>query len=154
VLPAEPPELSEDDLTGIAIAEHTGYYRRRLRAGLSGESVVSWDELPPDRRQWVLDELRTQLAQLEDVAFERVGLVGLYQAWQVTEPVVIRTKEGRATARPGDWVVESPGGERWPVRNKQFRWSYRPAGRARPDRAGQATATAAASSSTPPASSS
>ena len=219
-------ELSEDDLTGVAIAEHTRYYRRRLRAGLTGESVVSWDELPPDRRQWVLDELRTQLAQLEDVgfvpvvpaggppraaAFERVGLVeasqlsaplawtthageqmrgtagdwrvvdgagnvrtvtdpdfqssheplgdgrwrrvGLYQAWQVTEPVVIRTKEGRATARPGDWVVESPGGERWPVRNKQFRWSYRPAGRARL-RPGQATATAAASSSTPPASSS
>jgi hypothetical protein len=220
-------ELSEGDLTGIAIAEHMRWYRRRLRAGLDGESVVSWDELPPDRRQGVIDHLRTQLAQLEDVgfvpvvpaggppeaaSFERVGLVeasqlsgplawtthageqmrgtagdwrvtdgagnvrtvtdpdfqssheplgdgrwrrvGSYQAWRVSEAVVIRTKEGRATARPGDWVVESPGGERWPVRNAQFGWSYRPILLDRPGRADQASATAAASSSTPPASSS
>jgi hypothetical protein len=220
-------ELSEGDLTGIAIAEHMRWYRRRLRAGLSGESVVSWDELPADRRQGVIDHLRTQLAQLEDVgfvpvvpsggppeaaSFERVGLVeasqlsaplawtthageqmrgtagdwrvidgagnvrtvtdpdfqssheplgdgrwrrvGSYQAWRVTEAVVIRTKEGRATAWPGDWVVESPGGERWPVRDAQFRWSYRPIPLDRPGLADQASTTAAASSSTPPTSSS
>ncbi len=35
--------------------------------------------------------------------------VGTYLAWQVSEAVVIRTKEGKATARPGDWVVEGPG---------------------------------------------
>jgi hypothetical protein len=44
-------------------------------------------------------------------------------ARQVREAVVIRTKEGHATASPGDWVVEGPGGERWPVRAEQFRES-------------------------------
>jgi hypothetical protein len=52
--------------------------------------------------------------------------VGTYLAWQVSEAVVVRTKEGRATARPGDWVVEAPAGERWPVKSEQFKWSYRP----------------------------
>jgi hypothetical protein len=78
--------------------------------------------------------------------------VGSYLAWQVSEAVVIRTKEGRTTARPGDWVVEAPTGERWPVKDDQFRWSYRssgdaPAPPARPDRAIQPAAT---SSSTAP----
>ena len=53
--------------------------------------------------------------------------VGRHLAWQVGEAVVVRTKEGKATARPGDWIVEAPTGERWPVRDDQFRWSYRPA---------------------------
>jgi hypothetical protein len=227
VPPGSMVELSEADLAAIAAAEHTRWYQRRQRAGLAGESVVSWAELPPDRRDRVHEHLRTQLAQLEDVgfvpvvpaggppeaaSFERVGLVeasqlsaplawtthageqmrgtagdwrvidgagnvrtvtdpdfqssheplgdgrwrrvGSYQAWRVTEAVVIRTKEGRATARPGDWVVESPGGERWPVRNAQFCWSYRPLPLDRPGRPGQASTPAAASSSTPPASSS
>jgi hypothetical protein len=52
---------------------------------------------------------------------------GIYRAWRVWETVVVRTKEGKATARPGDWVVEAPAGERWPVKDEQFRWSYRPA---------------------------
>ena len=47
-----------------------------------------------------------------------------------SEAVVVRTKEGKATARPGDWVVEAPTGERWPVRDEQFGWSYRPSGTA------------------------
>ena len=71
--------------------------------------------------------------------------VGRHRAWQVAEAVVIRTKEGKATAHPGDWVVESPAGERWPVSDVQFRWSYRPAF---PEKQ---SAPAAASSSTPPA---
>ena len=60
--------------------------------------------------------------------------VGSFLAWQVSETVVVRTKEGKATARPGDWVVEAPTGERWPVRDAQFRWSYKRSGEA----AGQA----------------
>jgi hypothetical protein len=53
--------------------------------------------------------------------------VGRHLAWQVGEAVVVRTKEGKATARPGDWIVEAPTGERWPVRDDQFSWTYRPA---------------------------
>jgi hypothetical protein len=192
-------ELSEAELSAIAVAEHSRWLRRRLAAGEAGENVVPWEELPPRMRSDVSRHLCSQLAQLEDVGFlpvvpvggppgaarfERVGLVrasqlteplawtnhageqlhgyagdwrviddagnlrtvtdpdfqssheptgdgrwrriGTYVAWQVSETVVVRTKEGKATARPGDWVVEAPTGERWPVRDEQFQWSYRP----------------------------
>jgi hypothetical protein len=78
--------------------------------------------------------------------------VGSYLAWQVSEALVVRTKEGKATARPGDWVVEAPTGERWPVRDSQFRWSYRRSGTALdlPDLPDQVSTQAAASSSTAP----
>jgi hypothetical protein len=219
-------ELSEEDLTRIAVAEHTRWLQRRLAAGQVGENVVPWEELSPGMRSDVCDHLRSQLSQLEDVGFlpavpvggppaaarfERVGSVrasqltepltwtnhageqmhgyagdwrviddagnlrtvtdpdfqsshepaddgrwrrvGSFLAWQVSETVVIRTKEGRATARPGDWVVEAPTGERWPVRDEQFRWSYRPSrnGPDRPVPLDQASTQAAPSSSTAPA---
>jgi hypothetical protein len=35
--------------------------------------------------------------------------------------------EGKAIARPGDWVVEGFRGERWPVADDQFRRTYRTA---------------------------
>jgi hypothetical protein len=203
VPPGSIVELSEEDLTRITIAEHTRWLLRRLAAGESGESVVPWAELSPGVRGGAIGQLRSQLAQLEDVGFvpvipaggpptaarfERVGLVrasqlteplawtnhageqmhgyagdwrviddagnlrtvtdpdfqssheptgdgrwrrvGTYLAWQVSEAVAVRTKEGKATAFPGDWVVEAPAGERWPVKNKQFNWSYQ---RHRPD---------------------
>jgi hypothetical protein len=78
--------------------------------------------------------------------------VGTYLAWQVSEAVVVRTKEGNATARPGDWVVEAPRGERWPVKDEQFRWSYRPSPSLPdlPALADQASTPAATSSSTAP----
>jgi hypothetical protein len=49
---------------------------------------------------------------------------GNYRAWRVSQAVVLRTREGRATALPGDWVVEGARGERWPVTDDQFRRSY------------------------------
>ena len=190
-------ELSEEDLTHVACAEHTRWQQRRTATGRNGEFVVPWTELPASFREEQRDYLRLQLARLEDVGFipaipvggppgaaffERVGdieasqlseplawtnggeqmhgfagdwrvtddagnvrtvtdpdfqssheplgggrwrRVGRHRAWQVREAVVIRTKEGKATARPGDWVVEAPTGERWPVRDDQFRSSYR-----------------------------
>jgi hypothetical protein len=51
--------------------------------------------------------------------------VGLFIAWRTSEALVIRTKEGRATASPGDWVVEGDLGERWPISDQQFRRTYR-----------------------------
>lgn len=91
-------------------------------------------------------EFRSSHVRLGDGRWQRVGV---FRAWQVTEAVVLRTKEGSATARPGDWVVEGPGGERWPVSDGQFRRSYR-LRQDRPATAGQASATAAISSSTAP----
>lgn len=49
---------------------------------------------------------------------------GNYRAWRVSQAVVLRTREGCATALPGDWVVEGVRGERWPVTDDQFRRSY------------------------------
>jgi hypothetical protein len=57
---------------------------------------------------------------------DRWRRVGAYRAWQVTEAVVVGTKEGKATALPGDWVVEAPTGERWPVGDRAFYQNYRP----------------------------
>ena len=78
--------------------------------------------------------------------------IGVYRAWQVEQAVVVRTKEGKATAQRGDWIVEAPTGERWPVRDEQFGWSYRPSPdqARRPGPPDQAIATAAVSSSTAP----
>jgi hypothetical protein len=192
-------ELSDKELTQVAIAEHSRWVDRRLAAGQTGGKVVPWEELSPHMRRDETRYLRSQLSQLEAVGFvpmvpvegppnaaarrfERIGLVqasvlsepltwttcageemrgepgdwrviddegnlrtvtdpefrsshepagngrwrrvGAYLAWQVSEAVVIRTREGNATARPGDWVVQAPGGERWPVEDSQFRWTY------------------------------
>ena len=130
---------------------------RRLAARLHW-TLPSGEELLGDAGDWhVVDgdgtartvsdsEFRSSHARLEDGRWQRVGV---FRAWQVAEAVVLRTKEGSATARPGDWVVEGPGGERWPVSDRQFRRSYRP----RQDRAaaaGQASAAATINSSTAP----
>jgi len=50
---------------------------------------------------------------------------GVFLAWQVTEATVVRTLEGPSTAGAGAWIVESPGGERWPVPDGQFQQGYR-----------------------------
>jgi hypothetical protein len=218
-------ELSEEELTRIASAEHTRWLCGRLAAGQTGPNLVPWAELPPSVRSGITRHHRSQLAQLEDVgfvpvvpkggpptarSFERVGLVwasqlteplawinhageqmhgyagdwrvtdeagnlrtvcdpdfqssheptgdgswrrvGTFVAWQVSEEVVVRTKEGKATARPDDWVVEAPTGERWPVKNDQFRCSYRPSLNSPdlPDPPEQASTPAATTSSTAP----
>ena len=64
------------------------------------------------------------LVSHELVADDLWRRVGAFLAWQVSEAVVVRTKEGKATARADDWIVEAPSGERWPVENGQFAWSY------------------------------
>jgi hypothetical protein len=130
---------------------------RRLAARLHW-TLPSGEELLGDAGDWhVVDgsgtartvtdsEFRSSHSRLDDGRWQRVGV---FRAWQTAEAVVLRTKEGSATARPGDWVVEGPGGERWPVSDGQFRRSYRP----RQDRAataGQASAAAPISSSTAP----
>ena len=216
-------ELSERELTEIAVDEHERWVSRRLAAGQSGGAIVPWGELSPQLQSEETRYLRSQLAQLEAVgfvpvvpaggpetaaSFERVGLVrasrltepltwlnytgeemhgeagdwrvtdeqgnlrtikdpefesshelvaddlwrrvGTFLAWQVTEPVVVRTKEGKATARAHDWIVEAPSGERWPVEQGQFLWSYQEVVPSLPAVPNQASAPEAASSSTAP----
>jgi hypothetical protein len=91
------------------------------------------------------------LASHEHLAGDTWRRSGILRAWQVTERILIRTKEGNATARPGDWIVQGPAGERWPVRDDQFRRSYRPAVEPTvPVQADHSSAPDAASSSTEP----
>jgi hypothetical protein len=70
------------------------------------------------------EQFRASHARIDGERWRRVGA---YRAWQVSEPLVLRTMEGTAVARTGDWVVEGHGGERWPVTDEQFRRTYRPA---------------------------
>jgi hypothetical protein len=94
------------------------------------------DEMRGDAGDWRVIDDAGNVRTIGDAEFrsshELVGddlwrRIGTHLAWQVSETVVIRTKEGGATACPGDWVVEAPSGERWPVRDEQFRWAYQPA---------------------------
>jgi hypothetical protein len=138
--------------------ERVGVVRARRLAARLHWTLPSGEELFGDAGDWhvtdgggtvrtVTDsEFRSSHSQLDDGRWQRIGV---FRAWQVAEAVVLRTKEGSATARPGDWVVEGPGGERWPVSDGQFRRSYRPR-RDLPATTGQASAPAATRSSTAP----
>jgi hypothetical protein len=205
-------ELSDRDLEAVARAEHTRWYERRRAAGWRARatgngrdatrvnsSVVPWAALSGDQRAGLVDQVCTQLAQLEDVGFlpvvpgggpdsarpyQRFGTVrawrldddlpwtsssgtklsghvddwhvrdehgdertvrdaefqvsheplggdrwrrtGRFRAWRVTGQVTVRTVEGPAVARDGDWIVEGSRGERWPVADEQFQRSYEP----------------------------
>jgi hypothetical protein len=151
IVPAGGPQAA-------ASFERVGVVRATRLAFRLHWTLPSGEELLGDAGDWhVVDgsgtartvsdsEFRSSHCRLDDGRWQRVGV---FRAWQVEEAVVLRTKEGSATARPGDWVVEGPGGERWPVSDGQFRRSYRP----RQDRAataGQASRPAAISSTTAP----
>jgi len=132
-------------------------HARRLTAPLRW-ALDSGEEMHGNAGDWRVVDSADAVRTVTDPEFrsshEPLGAgrwrrTGSYRAWRVGEAVVIRTKEGNATARPGDWVVEGSAGERWPVGDDQFLASYR----ARPERpatAGQASTTAAIRNTTAP----
>jgi hypothetical protein len=106
---------------------------RRLRDGRPWTGA-SGDELRGDSGDWrVIDEFGDERtvrdaefrASYEPVDGELWRRTGTFRAWRVSEDLVLRTLEGKAIARPGDWVVEGYRGERWPVTDDQFRRTYR-----------------------------
>lgn len=129
VVPAGgPPEATEFERIGVVRAKRLN--ARRLWTRRSGEHLAG---NPGDWR--VLDDAGDERT-VRDVEFrsshEPLGgevwrRTGTYRAWQVREHFILRTMEGKAIARPGDWVVEGFRGERWPVADDQFLRSYRPA---------------------------
>jgi hypothetical protein len=64
----------------------------------------------------------------EPLGGDRWRRVGTVRAWRVSDATVVRTLEGRAVAAAGDWIVQGPGGERWPVTDEQFSRGCRAAG--------------------------
>lgn len=129
VVPAGgPPGAREFERIGTVRAKRLN--TRRLWTRRSGERLAG---NPGDWR--VLDDAGDERT-VRDVEFrashEPLGgefwrRTGTYRAWQVCEHFILRTMEGKAIARPGDWVVEGFRGERWPVADDQFRRTYRPA---------------------------
>ncbi len=115
--------------------QRIGTVRARRLHGRRPWTRRSGDELQGDAGDWrVIDDagnertvrdpaFRDSHAPLGGDAWRRTGT---FRAWQVSETLVLRTMEGRAVARPRDWVVEGSRGERWPVSDEQFRRTYRP----------------------------
>ena len=123
-----PPEASEFQRVGTVRARRL--HTRRLWTRRSGEHLAGnpgdWRVLDDagDERTVRDQEFRSSHEPLGGEAWRRIGT---YRAWQVSERCILRTMEGKAIARPGDWVVEGFRGERWPVADEQFRRTYRAA---------------------------
>jgi hypothetical protein len=128
------PILPKGGPPGAAAFERVGIVQARQLQSRRRWTRRSGDELTGDPGDWrVIDEandertvrdldFRTSHEPLDGVRWRRTGS---YSAWQVTEELVLRTMEGRAIARAGDWVVEGHRGQRWPVTDEQFRRTYK-----------------------------
>jgi hypothetical protein len=152
-------ELTECDVTEVARAEHTRWYQRRLAAGWSAgggrggsgavttpdprvnSRAVPWADLPAEERGRNVSNLRSQLAQLEDVGFMPVVPPGgPAEAAEFRRIGTVRAKRLHAR-RPwtrlsgdelhgdaGDWRVVDDWGDERTVRDLEFRDSHEPLG--------------------------
>ena len=96
----------------------TGTVRARRLNGRRPWTRRSGDQLHGDAGDWRVIDGGGDERTVRDPEFrhshEPLGgdfwlRTGNYRAWRVSQAVVLRTREGRATALPGDWVVEGPG---------------------------------------------
>jgi hypothetical protein len=160
-------ELTDRDLEAIASAEHTRWYQRRLKAGWSpgdgrqngrrprggharvNARVVPWPELQARDRAAAIEQLRSQLTQLEDVGympivpeggppeaaeFQRVGTV---RAKRLTSRRWWTRRSGdRLIGDAGDWWVLDGNGEERSVRDMVFQASHERVGNGRWRRTG------------------
>jgi len=90
---------------------------------LQGEAG-DWRVVDPEGGERTVGDPQFRASHLHR-AGEEWDRTGVFLAWQVTEATVVRTLEGPSTAGAGAWIVESPGGERWPVPDGQFQQGYR-----------------------------
>ena len=123
-----PPTAASYRRLGTVSARRLGArlrWRGRSGSALSGRAG-DWHVIDEHNDARTVRDLEFR-ASHEPLGGDRWRRTGTYRAWQVTNETVVRTIEGRSVARPGDWIVEGPGGVRWPVPDEQFRRSYRPA---------------------------
>jgi hypothetical protein len=130
------PVLPEDGPEDAASYCRVGEVRAERLTTRRTWTRTSGDEMSGAPGDWhVLDDSGDErtvrdaefLATHEPLGGDRWRRTGTIRAWRVSEPVVLRTPEGRAVAQPGDWIVEGPGGARWPVTDEQFARGYEPA---------------------------
>lgn len=89
--------------------------------GEAGDWLVT---SPEGSRRTVTDgQFRASHEFVSDDLWRRRGEVTAERVEVKTEVI---TREGRAMAHPGDWVVTSEDGWSWPVRDVVFRASYEP----------------------------
>jgi hypothetical protein len=127
------PIVPEGGPPGAAEFQRIGTVQARRLQEPRPWTRLSGDELYGDAGDWRVVDNSGDERTVRDLEFqdshESLGgglwrRTGTFRAWQVSENLVLRTMEGRAIARPGDWVVEGPRGQRWPVTDDQFRRSY------------------------------
>jgi hypothetical protein len=128
------PVVPEGGPPEAAVFERVGVVRARQLRARQRWTRRPGDELCGDPGDWRVTDDGDHERTVRDLQFrasheplggEHWRRTGTCSAWQVTEKRVLRTMEGRATAEAGDWVLEGPHGERWPVTDNQFRKTYR-----------------------------
>lgn len=131
------PVLPGGGPAGAASFRRVGEVRaEQLVAGLTWRNA-SGDELSAAAGDWLVVDQHGDERTVRDGEFHashahlggnRWRRVGEVRAWRVGETTAVRTIEGEAVARPGDWIVQGCGGERWPIGDDQFQRGYMPAG--------------------------
>jgi hypothetical protein len=131
------PVLPDDGPAGATTFRRVGEVRaEQLVAGLTWRNA-SGDELSAAPGDWLVVDHQGDERTVRDGEFHashahlggnRWRRVGAVRAWRVDEATAVRTIEGTTVARPGDWIVQGCGGERWPIGDDQFRRGYVPAG--------------------------
>jgi hypothetical protein len=107
----------------------------RLTASYTWRRAPSGDEMSGAIGDWRVIDVSGDERTVRDGEFQlthqplggdRWRRIDHVRAWLVKDSVALRTLEGRATAQPGDWIIQGPGGMRWPVTNERFKRGYRP----------------------------
>jgi hypothetical protein len=82
-----------------------------------------WSVRGPSGDSWSVrdDIFRATHQHIDGNVWRRCGLV---KARQARGDEVIETLEGPVPARAGDWIVQGPQGEQWPVRPEIFTKQY------------------------------
>lgn len=115
-----------------------GYRRRGEVTAEKQDHAWTWttqagEDMRADTGDWaVVDDHgleRSVAAEVFDSTHARVGpqryrRSGTVLARRATRPEVISTLEGDVVANEGDWVIQGPHGEQWPVPDAQFREGY------------------------------
>lgn len=85
--------------------------------------------------EWTVDEEVFEQTYV-GLGGERYRKTAAVRAAQVDENIRVRTIEGLASLRPGDWLLMNPDGDVWPVAADEFPRRYRPADESK-DRKGE-----------------